>query len=61
MFVILYDKEKFELDFLDLERKILMNRGCVKKMIMLIKYLRDIPMGAMKKIWSHLIKVLPFK
>ena len=25
---------------------------------MLIKYLRDIQMGAMDKIWSHLIKVL---
>ena len=61
MFVILYDKEKFELDFLDLKRKILMNRGCVKKVIMLIKYLRDIQMGAMKKIWSHLIKVVIFK
>ena len=55
------DKEKFELDFHDLERKILKNRGCVKKVIMLIKYLRDIQMGAMKKIWSHLIKVVPFE
>ena len=55
------DKEKFELDFHDLERKILKNRGCVKKVIMLIKYLRDIQRGAMKKIWSHLIKVWPFE
>ena len=51
------DTEKFELDFHDLERQILKGRGCVKKVIMLIKYLRDIQMGAMDKIWSHLIKV----
>ena len=52
------DKEKFELDFHDLERKILKERGCVKKVVMLIKYLRDIQMGAMGKILSHLIKVI---
>ena len=39
------------------ERKMLKKRGCVKKVIMLIKYLRDIQMGSMDKIWSHLIKV----
>ena len=52
------DKEKFELDFHDFERKMLKERGCVKKVIMLIKYLRDIQMGSMDKIWSHLIKVI---
>ena len=55
------DKEKFELDFHDLERQILNRRGCVKKVIMLLKYLRDIQMGAMDKIWSHLIKVGVFR
>ena len=55
------DKEKFELDFHDLERKMLKKRGCVKKVIMLIKYLRDIQMGSMDKIWSHLIKVKRFR
>ena len=54
------DKEKFELDFHDLERKMLKERGCVKKVIMLIKYLRDIQMGSMNKMWSHLIKVISF-
>ena len=55
------DKEKFELDFHDLERKMLQKRGCVKKVIMLIKYLRDIQMGSMDKIWSHLIKEKRFR
>ena len=51
------DKEKFELDFHDIERKILYNRGCVKKVIKLMKYLRDIKGGPMMKLWSHLLKV----
>ena len=51
------DKEKFQLDFHDLEREILYNRGCVKKVIKLIKYLRDQRGGPMLKLWSHLIKV----
>ena len=51
------DKEKFELDFHDLEREILYNRGCVKKVIKLMKYLRDQKGGPMLKLWSHLIKV----
>jgi len=50
------DKEKFELDFHDVERKILYNRGCVKKVIKLMKYLRDIKGGPMMKLWSHLLK-----
>ena len=33
------DEEKFELDFHDVERQILFNRGCVKKVIKLMKYL----------------------
>ena len=37
------DKEKFQLDFHDIERKILYNRGCVKKVIKLLKYMRDDP------------------
>ena len=51
------DPDKFELDFHELERKILFNRGCVKKVIKLMKYLRDIKGGPMLKLWSHLIKV----
>ena len=51
------DKEKFELDFHDLERKILYNRGCVKKVIKLLKYMRDEKGGPMAKLWSHLLKV----
>ena len=51
------DPDKFELDFHDLERRILFNRGCVKKVIKLMKYLRDIKGGPMLKLWSHLIKV----
>lgn len=50
------DKEKFELDFNDLERKILYNRGCVKKVIKLLKYMRDEKGGPMAKLWSHLLK-----
>ena len=51
------DKEKFELDFHDLEREILYHRGCVKKVIKLMKYLRDQKGGPLLKLWSHLIKV----
>ena len=50
------DKKKFQLDFHDLERKILYNRGCAKKVIMLLKYMRDVKGGPMAKLWSHLIK-----
>ena len=53
------DQQKFELDFHDVEREILYNRGCVKKVIKLIKYLRDQKGGPMQKLWSHLIKVFP--
>ena len=51
------DTEKFELDFHDVERQVLYNRGCVKKVIKLMKYLRDIKGGSMAKLWSHLLKV----
>ena len=51
------DTQKFELDFHDVERQILYNRGCVKKVIKLMKYLRDIKGGPMTKLWSHLLKV----
>ena len=30
---------------------------CVKKVIKLMKYLRDIKGGSMAKLWSHLLKV----
>lgn len=51
------DKAKFELDFHDIERRILYNRGCVKKVIKLVKYLRDTKGGSVSKLWSHLLKV----
>ena len=55
------DPRKFELDFHDVERQILYNRGCVKKVIKLVKYLRDIKGGTMLKLWSHLLKVSRLK
>ena len=51
------DKEKFELDFHNLERRILFDRGCVKKVIKLMKFIRDTKGGPMMKLWSHLLKV----
>ena len=51
------DKHKFELDFHDIERKILFNRGCTKKVIKLMKFLRDSKGGPADKLWSHLLKV----
>ena len=50
--------KQFKLDFHDLEREILYDRGCVKKVIKLLKYLRDLKGGPMRQIFSHLIKVL---
>ena len=51
------DQKMFELDFHDIERQILYNLGCVKKVIKLIKYMRDEKGGNMAKLWSHLLKV----
>ena len=51
------DHVKFELDFHDIERRILYDRGCVKKVIKLVKYLRDNKGGTVSKLWSHLLKV----
>jgi len=50
------DQRQFELDFHDLERRILYDRGCVKKVIKLLKYMRDEKGGPMAKLWSHLLK-----
>ena len=55
------DQVKFELDFHDIERRILYNRGCVKKVIKLVKYLRDSKGGTVSKLWSHLLKVRKFQ
>ena len=52
------DKQMFEIDFHDVERKILYNRGCTKKVIKLIKYLRDSKGKTVEKLWSHLLKVI---
>ena len=51
------DHHKFELDFHDIERRILYNRGCVKKVIKLVKFLRDSKGGHFSSLWSHLLKV----
>ena len=51
------DQKMFELDFHDIERQILYNLGCVKKVIKLLKYMRDEKGGNMAKLWSHLLKV----
>ena len=50
------DKAKFELDFHDIEQRILYNRGCVKKVIKMVKYLRDRKGGSVSKLRSHLLK-----
>ena len=52
------DQDMFELDFHDLERKILYNKGCAKKVIKLLKYMRDVKGGPFCKLWSHLLKVI---
>ena len=54
------DQRQFELDFHDLERRILYDRGCVKKVIKLLKYMRDEKGGPLAKLWSHLLKVPKF-
>ena len=52
------DRDLFEIDFHDMERQILkFAGGCVYKVVMLIKFLRDIKEGTMSHLWSHLIKV----
>ena len=51
--------EMFEVDFHDLERALLARvGGCVKKVIMLMKYYRDTKGGTLTKLWSYLLKVL---
>ena len=51
------DQKMFELDFHDIEKQMLYNLGCVKKVIKLLKYMRDEKGGNMEKLWSHLLKV----
>lgn len=50
------DQQKFEIDFHNIERSILFDRGCVKKVIKLLKFMRDEKGGTMMKLWSHLLK-----
>jgi len=52
------DSERFEIDFHDLERKVLHHKGCVKTVIRLLKLLRNKKGGSMNKSWSHLIKTI---
>ena len=55
------DKDSFEVHFPQLERGLLSRTGgCVRKVVMLIKYLRDITGGTVNKLWSHLLKVILF-
>lgn len=54
----LADKEKFEIDFHELERKVLYKRGCIKTVIRLLKLIRNKKGGPMNKTWSHLIKTI---
>ena len=50
--------DMFEVDFHDFERALLEKTGgCVYKVIMLLKYLRDIKGGTLTQLWSHLLKV----
>ena len=52
------DKDSFEINFHRSEKELLSRTGgCVKKVIMLIKYLRDMKGGTTLKLWSHLLKV----
>ena len=47
----------FEIDFHEVERSILYHKGCAKKVIKLMKFLRDFKGGSVVKLWSHLLKV----
>jgi len=52
---------RFEIDFHDLERDILYKKECAKKVIRLMKHLRNITGGQAKKVKSFLIKVVVMK
>ena len=52
------DQDLFEIDFHDIERELLKSTGgCVKKVIKMMKFLRDEKGGTINKLWSHLLKV----
>ena len=52
---------RFEIDFHDLERDILYKKECAKKVIRLMKHLRNITGGQAKEVKSFLIKVVVMK
>ena len=52
------DKDRFEIDFHDIERDILRWRKIAKMVVMLMKHLRDIKGGPLDKFWSHLLKTV---
>ena len=52
------DQKKFQVDFPEKEREVLYNRGCAKKTVKMMKYLRDEKGGPFDKLWSHLLKVI---
>ena len=52
------NSDMFEIDFHDLERGLVESvGGCVRRVIMLMKYFRDMKGGPFKKLWSYLLKV----
>ena len=52
---------RFEIDFHDLEREIMHKKECAKKVIRILKYLRNITGGQAEKIKSFVIKVVVMK
>jgi len=51
------DKDSFEVHFPKLERGLLSRTGgCIRKVVMMMKYLRDTTGGTILKLWSHLLK-----
>ena len=54
----LVDKDRFQIDFHDVERVILESRPVAKKVIMLMKHLRDVKKGSFNKFWSHFLKTV---
>ena len=52
------NSDMFEIDFHDLERGLVESAGgCVRRVVMLMKYFRDTKGGIFNKLWSYLIKV----
>ena len=52
------DMEQFEIDFYDIEVSILRTSEVGRKVVMLLKHLRDIKGGPLKKFRSHMLKTM---